>query len=182
MADTSRSKSTLATLFADNTAGDISPQDLRDFLESMHRPMGSLYVSTPAAVSVTVNEWIKANGTTTSVSLRAFTMPANNRLQYTGTPSTHVHGVMTFSMSMSGVNDQLQVAAYHYDDSAASGSILAHSIITRYVTGSDVGTGALHFDVTLDTNDYIECHVRNLDASTDITLDNLYMFMMGMFM
>lgn len=34
MADTQRGRATLQTLFPDNTTGDISPQDLRDFLVS----------------------------------------------------------------------------------------------------------------------------------------------------
>ena len=40
MADTIRTKSALQTLLADNVAGDISPQDIRDFLVSV---IGSEY-------------------------------------------------------------------------------------------------------------------------------------------
>jgi len=35
MADTQRTKSQLETLFADNVTGDISPQDLRDFMTTV---------------------------------------------------------------------------------------------------------------------------------------------------
>lgn len=41
MADTVRSLSALQTLLADNTSGDISPQDLRDFLVSVYPITGS---------------------------------------------------------------------------------------------------------------------------------------------
>lgn len=40
MADTARTLAALQTLFADNTSGDISAQDLRDFLVSTYQPQG----------------------------------------------------------------------------------------------------------------------------------------------
>jgi len=39
MADTERTRSSILSLFADNTSGDISPQDLRDFVVTMMRPI-----------------------------------------------------------------------------------------------------------------------------------------------
>ncbi len=44
-ADTQRSLSALQGLLADNTTGDISPQDLRDFLVSSQGGFGSIYVN-----------------------------------------------------------------------------------------------------------------------------------------
>lgn len=48
MADTKRTLSALTALYADNNDGDISAQDLRDFLISAH---GSRYVNTSAIAS-----------------------------------------------------------------------------------------------------------------------------------
>jgi hypothetical protein len=45
MADTQKTLAALITLFADNTSGDISPQDLRDFLVSVFGGYGSIYVN-----------------------------------------------------------------------------------------------------------------------------------------
>lgn len=45
MADTARTLTALQTLLADNTTGDISPQDLRDFLVSCMGGFGHLYVT-----------------------------------------------------------------------------------------------------------------------------------------
>lgn len=39
MVDTARTKAALQTLLADNTSGDISPQDLRDLMESISAPV-----------------------------------------------------------------------------------------------------------------------------------------------
>lgn len=51
MADTIRTKSALAGLFPDNVIGDISPQDLRDFLVSV---MGSMTITTVSTATYTV--------------------------------------------------------------------------------------------------------------------------------
>lgn len=188
MADTARNKSALAALLADNSAGNISPQDLRDLMESLHPSYGSNYISSSAATSVSVqNDWYKAAGTTTDVSLHRFSgktlLSVNNRLQYTGTPSIHTHAVVSFSSAIaSGNNKILEYAAYHYDDSAGSGSIITHSIMRRNHSTSDVGTGAIHFDVTMDTNDYVEFHIRNTTDTTNATITHMYMFILGMFM
>lgn len=45
MADTERSLTALQSLLANNTTGDISPQDLRDFLVSAFGGYGSIYVT-----------------------------------------------------------------------------------------------------------------------------------------
>lgn len=186
MADTQRSKSALATLFADNATGEISPQDLRDFLETMHPPYGSCYISSSAETSITdTTSFVKAAGTTTDVSLHRFdgktALSVDNRLKYTGSPDVHVHGVVSFSMSIaSGTNKVLELAAYHYDDSLASGDKLTHSIVSRNASNTAIGTGALHFDVTLSTNDFIELHVRNTTDTTNVTINNGYIFIMGM--
>lgn len=50
MADTKRTLSAITTLFADNTTGDISAQDMRDFLVSAH---GSRTVN---AAAITASE------------------------------------------------------------------------------------------------------------------------------
>ncbi len=57
MADTIRTLADLQTLLADNTAGDISPQDVRDFLVSVHG--GGL---TPNAQTVTTTDITGAVG------------------------------------------------------------------------------------------------------------------------
>jgi hypothetical protein len=185
MADTQRSKSALATLFADNIVGAISPQDLRDFLETMHPPFGSLYISTSGETSIADSNWTKVAGTTTDVSLHRFSgttaLSVNNRLRYDGNPDVHVHAVISFSSQIAtGTNKTLEFGAYLYDDSAASGSVLAHSVVTRFASSTAVGTGALHFDATLSNNDYVEFHVRNTTDTTNITMVNAYVFLMGM--
>ena len=47
MADTIRTRVELLTLLADNVTGDISPQDMRDVLVTVHGVYGGLYKSGP---------------------------------------------------------------------------------------------------------------------------------------
>lgn len=65
MADTVRTRSALLTLLADNTSGAISPQDIRDFLVSVHGVYGSIYhTGTSASSSVSLNDstWTVLDG------------------------------------------------------------------------------------------------------------------------
>ena len=185
MADTQRSKSALAALLADNTTGDISPQDVRDFLETMHPPYGSCYITTSAETTISDGNFTKAAGTTTDVNLHRFSgktlLTVDNRLKYIGSPDIHVHGAVSFSMHIAtGTNKVVELGAYVYDDSAATGAVLAHSVVSRNAASTAIGTGALHFDVMLSTNDYVELHVKNTTDTINITVDKMYVFMMGM--
>jgi hypothetical protein len=173
---TSRTNSELQTLFADNTAGAISPQDLRDFLDSVTPKYGSLYYSTPAATTIAVaGTYYKAAGTTTALNLNEFTMPANNRLTYTGTTDVHLHIAYSLSCTCSG---NTQVLGFSL---AKNGTNIAESKLTRKVgTGSDVGAVALHWDLTVSTNDYIELFVTNETSTATITIEQGYLFAMTM--
>lgn len=71
MTDTQRSRSALQALFADNTSGDISPQDLRDFLASTKLYMENRFVTVydEATVSIDCNSgnhfYLEASGNRT---------------------------------------------------------------------------------------------------------------------
>lgn len=181
MADTNRSLSALQALLADNNAGDISPQDVRDFLFSMKRPMGSYYITSASQTSISSQSTpVKAAGTTAlsdNTVAYLFDMPANNRLRYTGTPDIHAH--IAISTSMTTASNQKLVELSVYKNGTTQ---LAHSIVRRFVsTGADVGSTALHADVMLSTNDYIELWVANETDDTNLTIQFLYVFAVGMF-
>ncbi len=178
MVDTRRTQADLlANLLQDGQgAGSITANDIRDLLVSLSPPFGGLYVSSSAATTIaTPGTFVKAAGTTTSTNLRNFTMPANNRLTYTGVPDTHVHAACSVSMTMTGTNDDISIAI------AKNGTPIEHSKLTRKVgTGTDQGSTALHADVIMSTNDFIEVFLTNEDAATDITLTFGYLFIVGM--
>lgn len=170
MVDTQRTLSALQTLFADNTSGDISPQDLRDFLVSAEPDRAEMYWSTPAATTTSdTGTYYKAAGTTTLQTSPAavnFTMPANNRLTYTGTPT------------------RLFLVQFHGTQVAQSGSVVVHWRIAKGGTtiaaseisrkqganATDVGAFAIGTIVSLATNEYVEVWLRNATSTTTVTV------------
>lgn len=179
MVDTAKTKTAIVALFADNEAGDISPQDLRDFVESMHPAYGGCYWSTPAATTITdAATYYLAAGTTTETSSHRFTVSSAGRLTYTGAPAIHLHIACSVSFTIAGTGDVVALCI------AKNGTPQTGSAARRKVgTGTDIGSTALHWDVPMVTNDYIELYVANEDVgSTTITVENGYLFAMGMFM
>ena len=180
MADTRRSLTALAALFADNVTGDISPQDLRDFLASASPPYASIYLSTSAETSIAgANTWTKLAGTTTSRALSDFTMPTDNRITYTGTPTIHVHVAVTIAMTSVGNNQTIAIRVVKNADETDADSVASQT--RRFVgTGADVGSTALHFDAMMDTNDYIEIWAENQTSGGNIEITDMYFFALGM--
>ena len=176
MADTERSKSALLTLLADNTVGAISPQDLRDVLVSLINPFGSFYVSSPAGTSITqAGTYVKAAGTTTANNLSSFTMPASNRLTYTGTATRHFHIATHLSFTSSTGNRVIGVQL------AVDGTALPNSTHTVKIgTGSDTQAMSLHWDAMMSSNQYIELFITDTQGTNTITLSTGYLFALGM--
>jgi hypothetical protein len=180
MADTRRSKAALAALLADNTTGAISPQDIRDFLESAAPPFGSMYISTAADTSISqTSTYTKVAGTTTLTNADGFDMPANNRLRYTGAPDVHVHVAVTISMTTTGSN-QVIFFRVGKNGSAVITDAVASTVARKVGTGADIGSTALHFDTMMSNGDYIELFVANDTSATNAQVDYMYFFALGM--
>jgi len=175
MVDTGRSKAEILALMADNNAGDISPQDVRDMIVSMIPPHGGYYRNLAAPTTISVaGTYYKAAGTTTAGDLDDLTMPQDNRMTYVGAPTQHFHIIATISMTCAGVNKVIGVKI------ACNGTPLAGSVIRRKVsTGSDIGAVTVQSDVEMDTNDYIEIWVTNETSNTEVTLDEFHLHMTG---
>lgn len=132
------------------------------------RPSGTCYMQVnTTATTVTATNWVKIAGTTTSGSLNKCTMPADNRIQYTGTPTVYAYIIAS-------------VTAYH---NVAPGAILGFSI---FKNGTQVVPSAAYIDellstagnacvitiVSLATNDYIEVF-GTCSANANITVSHL---------
>ncbi len=178
MADTKRSLNDLLTnLFQDSqAAGSITPGDVRDLIVSLSPPYGAFYFTATAATTIAVaGTFVKAEGTTVLTNALDFTMPSNNRLTYTGVPDRHMHLVLSASFISAGTNDNISIAL------ARNGAVITHTEMTRFLaTGADQGSTAAHGDIILSTNDYIELFVTNEDAAVDVTVQQAYVFAMGM--
>ncbi len=188
MVDTVRSKATLlASLFQDGqAAASISEQDMRDFIVSVAPPFMGLSITTPVQTSISSSGvYVKAAGTTT-VTNKSADMDDNsvsNRIRYTGVSPRHFHLVSQASISLaSGTNQDIGLQIWHWDDSAGSGTLLAHSEARTTFGATDVIQITTHGDMMMDTNDYIEMHVANNTGTVNFTLDFGYLFAVGMLM
>lgn len=158
---------------------------LWDSLEPSHT-IGSLYVTSTAATSPSdTTSYFKVAGTTTLNTTESVVvgldMPANNRLRYTGTPKIHAQITASLSITTASNNQVISFRVYKYDASATSGATLVHSEIqSKTTTGSDVEAVTLHADCLLETNDYIEIHVRNITSASDITVEKLNLVVQGL--
>ena len=167
MADTRRTVSALQTLLADNTTGDISPQDLRDFLVSAAPEYGGLYISSSAATTIGgAGTPTKASGTTASIGASSnITVATTNRITYTGAADIAVIVLFACSMTCASSTVTLGISV------AENGTQIASTEVFRKIgTGSDQGAASTFGIATLSQNDYVEMFVTNEDGTGAVTL------------
>ena len=177
MADTQRSLAEIVALFADNTAGDISAQDIRDFVASIINPHRGLVVSVQAATTIAaINTWYKAAGTTieSAPTGHLMTLVGSNRIRYDGPSMRHMHIAANVSILVGNNNQTIDIGI------AKNGTVLPGYASRKVGTGTDVGSVAVHADVAMSDTDYIELWVRNQTSTATITLASAYLFTMGM--
>jgi hypothetical protein len=168
VADVRCTLSAILTLLADNTAGDISPQDLRDAILSASPVYGALYVSSAAATTLAgAATPTKASGTTASIAAHTdVTVATTNRLTYTAAPTVKVLALMAVSMTCATSTQTVAISI------AKNGTQVAATIIQRKIgTGSDKGAVATFGVIELAQNDYVEMFVQNDDSTGAITLN-----------
>ena len=173
----------ITNLFQDGqAAGSISEQDMRDFiLTACEWPYGGLYINAPAQTTInTAGTYEKVAGGSIITNVRSMDMPVDNRLRYIGTATKHIHLACTVDFTAVGSNVDISFAIYHWDDSAGSGSIQVGSKTTRKIGSSgDKGSTAVHWDLILEPNDYVELWVANMSGTNNVDA-NFYLWTMGM--
>jgi len=178
MADVKRSLADLLLLFADNTTGDISPQDLRDLAVSLSNAHGRISIDTPAATTIGVaGTFVKAAGSTVASGIGVeFTEGTANRLTYTGTPTRHVHMTANLTLNAIGTNQVVSAAI------AVNGVVQSASEAATIIKVSGDGLSlSLAYDLHMTTNDYVEVWVTNETSTGDVTVENLYFHAAAMF-
>ena len=182
MADTSRTVSDMASnLFQDSqAAGSITPQDLRDFLETCQTKQGSIYVSTAAATTIAGQANVTPNSLTNMVAVETaatftlstaptaneFDMNTDGQLRYTGTPTTNVFFTASIMLEIvtSGVDLELVMAV------TKGGTIVTGAKtggICPRVTTNSVPMSVSGF-TSMATNDYINIFVGNVDSTVNV--------------
>ena len=182
MADTSRTVSDMASnLFQDSqAAGSITPQDLRDFLETCQTKQGSIYVSTAGATTIAGQANVTPNSLTNMVAVETaatftlstaptaneFDMNTDGQLRYTGTPTTNVFFTASIMLEIvtSGVDLELVMAV------TKGGTIVTGAKtggICPRVTTNSVPMSVSGF-TSMATNDYINIFVGNVDSTVNV--------------
>jgi hypothetical protein len=173
MADTQRTIAGLKAILPDNTSGDISPQDLRDFVESVRPGFSEMYVSTPAGTTInTPGTFEKVAGTTTLASAPTpvnWSMPADNRLRYDGVADRVVRVSASISVTIpSGSNKELRFRF------AKNGTTQVDSEARQFmVVNSQVENVAVLGIFQLSTNDYIEVFCTNITDTISVDVNSM---------
>lgn len=160
-ADTIRSRSDILTLFADNTSGSITPQDLRDSVvsEAVH---GVMYISNNTATtqSLTASTPVVINWLSESV-YNGVTLDAttNDRI----TVSTAGKYLIACQVSMT--SSSAATFEYHARVNGAASWPGFH----RKVPINDVGSGMFLGVLDLSANDYVDIEVES-DTNTTLTV------------
>lgn len=123
MPDTIRSLSDILALFADNTSGDISAQDLRDFVLSSASKWGVGYISRSAVL-----EYVS----TTSVRLAAGSAMVNGSLLTWGSPITWSGSAGSAPLDAAQV-----VYAYLYDSGGGTAALEISTTAPAWDSGND---------------------------------------------
>ncbi len=178
MVDTPRTLSALQTLLANNSAGDIGAQDLRDMLVSLQNDHGEIYVSSSAETAIaTKDTWVEAtDGTyTLAANNNNFSHGTNGRLQYDGNETRVFHISASWAMISAGSNKTYEIGI------GVDGTVSTASIMRmKHATGADVQTGHCHRFISLATGSYLSMMIRNITDTTNATLELANLFAMGM--
>ena len=185
MVDTIRSQADILALLADNTEGNISPQDLRDMMVSLQPSMGqlSMHETASATTIALISTWYELDMTGASFDITSsivdttndFDMPVAGRLRYKGTVQKMFHCVFTMSFTAASNNQEIHLAL------GKNGAPSTQAELHRKVgTGADVGAIALHWMVHLNQDDYLSCLVKNITSATDVTATAANLQVVGM--
>jgi hypothetical protein len=165
MADTKRSLTALQALLADNTSGDISPQDVRDFLVTALGTAGAItWLDNSTAQSLTV-----AGGVTKIINAAADILSGGVTADFTNSKLTcPIAGVyiilFAFSASSSVANVLTSTSVF------VNGVEQEHSTIERLISsGGDIGAFAGFAFTSVGAGEDIDIRML-VDKNTNITI------------
>lgn len=173
MSDTQRSVAELAALFLDNTSGAITPQMLRDFVESCHPSHGALHFTDPGTPTTISQQgtFFKAANTADLYLPHRFDQPVSGRLRYVG--RTTVHSRILFTGSVSSPVSNNQIARFGI---GVNGSVVILSITrTKFGAANDTQAIAASMEIALNPNDYIEMFISNDSSAANLTIEHGYL-------
>lgn len=184
MTDTVLTLQAIDDLTSDNTSGLITPQILRDAFETIltqHAQISDAGNAQETSIDDTSNwfELVSNNPSISEVSSFGggpnFDKPLNARLRFLGALPRMHHIAVSISFTSVANNQEVHIRL------GKNGIVSPQSEIRRSVsTGSDVGTSALHWITTLNQNDYLAVHVKNITGANNVTFISYNIQAIGM--
>ena len=169
-------------LFQDSqAAGSITPQDLRDFLETTQTKQGSIYVSTAASTTISGQANVTPSSLTNMVAVETaatftlstaptaneFDMNTDGQLRYTGTPTTNVFFTASVMLEIdtAAVDKELVMAV------TKGGTIVTGAKIGGFCPATTVNSVPMSISgyASMATNDYLNIFIGNVDSTDNIT-------------
>lgn len=157
MADTIRSKTELLALLADNTTGDISPQDMRDILVSLMGVYGEMLIvnSSTAQTGITTTPELMTGWTKNGVSNGVTLDYLNNQI------TVLYNGVYSISLGVSFSGTLNTEFLLHLRVDGVEQDEGLHRVIG---TGGDVGSAGFTALKTLTAGQILTIYVASDDA------------------
>lgn len=153
--------------------------------EGLPFPMGevSYFNTTGTAIAISAvsdgsTNMVACNPTSTfSASSTYFDNGGSNisRLRYIGTNMKCFHIACTISMSQLATNDNFVFGI------AKNGTVISSSkVIQRLSSAGDIQSTALHVYISMESGDYLELYVGNLNTTSDVNIYSINLFALGM--
>lgn len=184
MTDTVRTLADIQALLADNTRGDISPQDLRDAIISLGNQYGQLSETGNVAATVISDTISYFEVTLTTPTLGQvsqlqgsadFDQPAAGRLRYLGTPARKFAIICSLSLKAAVNKREIHLAL------GKTGTPDTNSEQRRWLADNDdVGSTALSCIADLATNQYISLFAKNITGVDNVTIVSFNLNAIGM--
>ena len=171
-----RTKADLDAIFADNTTGEISPEDIRDFIDSAALLGAGYFWAESATTTInTQGVYEVATGTVTGVLASGFTVSTPNKALYTGSVDVDVLAIAFLSISC-GNNDVVGIQF------GKNGTVIPSSQIVRTMgAGNDIGAVSCSGLAELSPNDFIQLFIGNESDITDVTIEKGHVLVFSRF-
>jgi len=157
MADTPRTLAALQALFPDNSSGDVSPQDLRDFLVSSLGEYGEIYVHDGAAAQSFTTTPSKMTGFTTDGPAAGVTVAAASDKITLNRAGKYL---VTFQISFSGGANE----TFEFHARLAGAEQVQGACIRKLGAGGDVGSASFSCIVTSTGSQDLEIYGESGNA------------------
>jgi hypothetical protein len=169
-----RNQIDLDALFLDNQARLITPENIRDFVESAVPSRGFMTLLSGSTTISAPSVWTKASNLTSLGNSYRLSMPSNNKMEYSG--ATNCVGFVVLSLTLSASsNNQVLSASLFKNGILASGTILD----TKVGTSGDLQTITSCCSCVASPGDYMEVYLQNTTSTASISITKGSVVFMG---